>query len=101
MFANWVEIKTGDYTSTAYYTDDGVVRWKSNNRCVPEEYLKGFEPMMVKATRLAREIELEEFLAEYRAAYRGPSDEEKAEARAAMGAGVKMVNVITGDEWTT
>jgi hypothetical protein len=38
---------------------------------------------------------------DYASNYNGPSDEERYEARAAMGEGVEMVNVITGHKWRT
>ena len=49
-----------------------------------------------EATHAAREAEVEAELAEYRAKYKGPSDEELAEMRAAFGPGTTVVNVITG-----
>ncbi len=51
-----------------------------------------------EATKAARAAEVERELAEYRASYKGPSAEERAEMRAAFGHGTKVVNVITGDE---
>ena len=43
------------------------------------------------------------FMAEYRAMRRrvGRSAEEKGEARAAHGRGVRLVDVVTGESWTT
>ncbi len=51
-----------------------------------------------EATKAARAAEVERELAEYRASYKGPSAEERAEMRAAFGPGTKVVNVITGEE---
>ena len=93
----------GSDTSEAYTEDGGRTwRWASNDRCCPldacEEYGIPVDPVAQEA---AREREMDEFLAEYRANYTGPSDEERVEARAAMGPGVEMVNAITGHRWTT
>ena len=54
--------------------------------------------MDAEATKAARAAEVERELAEYRASYKGPSAEERAELRAAFGPGTKVVNVITGEE---
>lgn len=86
---------------------DGVVRWKSNGRVPPEDILAVWHhlglPFDYEASVRIRDKEEREFLEEYRRVNKGrkPSAEERAEARAAMGPGVKMVNVITGDEWVT
>jgi hypothetical protein len=53
------------------------------------------------ATRAAYAAAITEVFAAYRAAYRGPSAEQRAEARAAHGAGVVLVDVISGHRWTT
>lgn len=50
----------------------------------------------VEATRAARDKEVEESIAEYRRNYKGPSEEELAEMRAAFGPGEVVVNVLTG-----
>lgn len=58
-----------------------------------------------KAQQDARDKHTEEFLAEYRQrqANRTPEQirESRMEARAAMGPGVRMVNIFTGEKWTT
>jgi hypothetical protein len=86
---------------------DGVVRWNSNERVPPQDILdlwlhceKPFDPVR---TKQAREQEVAALLAQYRAdrAGRSPSSEERAAARAAHGAGVALVNVITGTTFTT
>lgn len=78
------------------------VRWKSNDRVPFDDMLEGFQALgwITHQERMnsirARKIDTEKFLAEYRKNYRGPSEEERAEARAALGAGTKITNVITG-----
>lgn len=89
----------------AYTVTDGVIRWDSNNAVPPQEFLDLFAHVGVEfdmaASQAARDADMDEFLAAYRRNYRGPSDEERAEARAAMGEGAEMVNVITGHRWRT
>lgn len=82
----------------------GVIRWNSNDRVPPADCVALAEHVLavdLSASAAAREADLQDFLAAYRAAYTGPSAEERAEARAAMGPGVEMVNAITGHTWRT
>lgn len=102
-----VEFTNGE----GYYVENGVIRWANNDRVPPKDITDFFawlyetegvgEWFDKAATDKARDEDTRAFLAEYRANYQGPSAEEKLEARAAMGAGVEMVNVVTGDKWTT
>jgi hypothetical protein len=59
----------------------------------------------VTRTAVARDIHTKAFLEEYRVAQLNRSAEqireERFEARAAMGPGVEMVNIITGEKYTT
>ena len=59
----------------------------------------------VQATAQARDVYVEQSLKEYVQAQRNRTAEqiaeERFEARAAMGAGVEMVNIITGERYTT
>ena len=59
----------------------------------------------VEATAIARERYVQRTLAEYAEAQRNRTAEEiaeqRAEARAAMGPGVDMVNIFTGEKYTT
>ena len=59
----------------------------------------------VEATAIARDRYTQRTLAEYAEAQRSRTAEEiaeqRAEARAAMGAGVEMVNIFTGETYTT
>lgn len=54
----------------------------------------------IEATTEARDIEVSEFLAEYRRNYTGPSAEEIAEAKASFEPGTKVVNILTGTSYT-
>ena len=86
--------------------EDGVVRWVPSGNVPPQEILDlwefvGFDFDM-EATQAAHSADLDAFIAEYREARKdGPSDEERAMARAAHGAGVELVDVISGHRWTT
>lgn len=86
-----------------YRDQDGILRWKSNDQVPPEDCLEemGIADEDLTRCRAARDQEIAEFLAEYRRNYRGPSEEQLAEARAAHGPGVTLVNVITGHTYTT
>ena len=59
----------------------------------------------VVRTAVARDIHTTAFLAEYRIAQLNRTAEqireERFEARAAMGPGVEMVNIVTGEKYTT
>lgn len=94
-----------DFDTQATVDAAGVVRWNSNNQVPPEDVLELWahvgKPFNLEASKAARSADLDRFLAEYRARYKGPSPEERAEARAAFGPGVELVNVITGHRWRT
>lgn len=86
---------------------DGVLRWNSNSAVPPEDCVAlalwcGMK-VDVWACNLARQRELDEFLAEYRKIELSPEEraEHRAEARAAFGPGVAVVNVISGQRWRT
>lgn len=84
---------------------NGIMRWNSNDSVPPQDIVDlaahlGF-PVNAGACREVRDYEMEETLREYRKNYTGPSDEERAEARAAHGSGVELVNMLTGHTWTT
>ena len=59
----------------------------------------------VEATRIARDKYVQRTLAEYAEAQQNRTAEQiaeqRAEARAAMGPGVEMVNILTGETYTT
>ena len=85
---------------------DGVMTWNSNGNVPPVECVAlaahlGM-PVDIAKCNAARTAQQEAFFASYRKRNRkGPSAEARAEARAAHGAGVKLVDVITGRTWTT
>lgn len=93
-----------DHTREFYETEatitDGVMRWKSNGRVPPHEYvmdafMKGL-PVRALKCDAERDRETREFLAAYRANPPQLSAEDLAEARAAFGVGAKVVDIITG-----
>lgn len=83
-----------------------VVRWNSNNQVPFDDMLQEFQTaglidgLIVANSNDARAQETRKFLENYRANYRGPSEEEMFEARAAFGAGAEVVNVFTGHTYT-
>ena len=90
---------------------DGAVRWSSNGRCLPADCVRDLVDANLITVETAerttdmREIETLEFIQEYRAAQANRTPEQIAEermmARGAMGGGVDMVNIITGERYTT
>jgi hypothetical protein len=84
----------------------GIIRWNSNDSVVPADCaaLAVHIGLMVNTAACdeARSLDQQAFFASYRKARaNGPSAEERMEARAAMGAGVEMVDIITGHKWRT
>ncbi len=95
---------------TAYHMetvidDDGAVSWLSNGRVPPADIIDFWAwlglPVNVAACHAKRDAEIARFLDEYRANATPPTTEQKAEARAAFGSGIRVVNVITGKSFTT
>lgn len=82
------------------------VRWNSNDRVPFDDMLECFQALgWITAQErensvAARDADTAAFLEEYRKNYKGPSEEERAEARAAFGAGTTVVNAITGHRYT-
>jgi len=97
-------LETGDAV-----IDRGVIRWTSNNRVPPQDVVKFLEwfgePIDIAACDAAREEDIGDFLAKYRKAQASRTADEiaeqRAEARAAVGSGVTMVNIFTGEKYTT
>jgi hypothetical protein len=85
-----------------FFGADGVVRWTSNNRVMPKDCREILSHTAYRdffseeASRAAEDAETAAFLESYRKNYTGPSEEEKAEMRAAFGTGSTVVDVITG-----
>ena len=85
-----------------FFGADGVVRWTSNNSVMPNDcreilsHTAHRDLFSEEASRAAEDAETAAFLESYRKNYTGPSEEEKAEMRAAFGTGSTVVDVITG-----
>ena len=86
-----------------FFGADGVVRWKSNNRVMPNDCREILSHTVYRdlfsedAGRAAEEAETAAFLESYRKNTKGPSEEEKAEMGAAFGTGTTVCNIITGE----
>ena len=86
-----------------FFGADGVVRWTSNNRVMPKDCREILSHTVYRdlfsedASRVAEEDETAAFLESYRKNYKGPSEEEKAEMRAAFGTGTTVCDIITGE----
>ena len=86
-----------------FFGADGVVRWTSNNRVMPKDCREilshtAYRDLFSEETsRAAEDAETAAFLESYRKNYTGPSEEEKAEMRAAFGTGTTVCDIITGE----
>lgn len=86
---------------------DGIVRWKSNKSIPPVDILQIWafceKPFDYSASEIQRQVEVRDFLEQYRAqeAQNPVSEEQIAMARGAHGSGVTLVNAITGRKFTT
>jgi hypothetical protein len=95
FYLDWTNDKTGP-----------VARWHSNNKIPFADMLQnfvdaGWMDAQIQSNSLAQcKIEDRAVIESYRANYRGPSTEEMLEARAAFGAGARVVNVLTGTSYT-
>ena len=80
---------------------NGAAFWNSNGNYLPADCAEILShtdfPFSLEETAKAREAQTAAFLEDYRRNYSGPSEEEKAEMRAAFGTGSTVVNVITGE----
>ena len=81
--------------------EDGAAKWISSGNYLPADVVEkltfaGADFFSAEATAAKREAQTAAFLDSYRRNYKGPSEEEKAEMRAAFGEGATVVNVITG-----
>lgn len=89
-----------DANKNAIVEDDGAIKWKSNGAYIPDDFCEKLEYAGYKfsreATAIKRAAQVHRELAQYKANYTGPSDEEVAEMRAAFGEGETIVDVITG-----
>ena len=81
--------------------EDGAAKWISSGNYLPADVVEkltfaGADFFSAEATAAKREAQTAAFLDSYRRNYKGPSEEEKAEMRAAFGEGATVVTVITG-----
>jgi len=94
------------YVDETNSTSGPVVRWNSNDRIpfgdmLSEFATAGWISMQTVENSLAqRRIEDRRAIEAYRKNYRGPSQEEQFEMRAAFGSGARVVNVLTGRRYT-
>lgn len=80
---------------------NGGAFWNSNGNYLPADCAEILShtdfPFSLEETNRARKAQNEAFLENYRRNYKGPSEEERAEMRAAFGTGATVVNVISGE----
>ena len=85
----------------AIVESDGGIRWRTSGNYILDDFCEVLEyagyGFSREATKVARDRQLAAFAEEYRRNYKGPSEEELAEMRAAFGCGEKVVNILTGD----
>ena len=79
----------------------GGAFWNSNGNYLPADCAEILSytdfPFSLEETARAREAQTAAFLENYRKNYTGPSEEEKAEMRAAFGTGATVVDIISGE----
>ena len=81
---------------------EGAAFWNSNGNYIPSDCAEILSytdfPFSVEATAKAREAQTAMQLEAYRKSYKGPSEEEKAEMRAAFGTDTTVMDIITGEK---
>ena len=86
-----------------FFGADGVVRWTSNNRVMPKDCREVLSHTAYRdlfseeASKAAEDAETAAFLENYRKNYTEPSEEEKAEMRAAFGTCTTVVDIFSGE----
>ena len=96
-----------DYVEEAKVKADvdsnGAIRWKSNGNYLMDDYCEVLEyagyPFSREATQIARDAQVAEQLADYKANPPMMTDENIAEMRAAFGGGTIVRDVITGKKY--
>jgi hypothetical protein len=94
------------------YFVDGVAYFAKNNAVIPPSTLRDHYVEVPEGQQAARDAEVDRTIADYKKArqqfrqqnpleYAEEQREVRAMARAAHGPGVEMVNVITGERYTT
>lgn len=83
-------------------TISGAAFWNRSGNFLPADCAEILShtdfPFSLEATAKAREEQTTRQLEAYRKNYKGPSEEEKAEMRAAFGTSTTVVDIITGDK---
>lgn len=79
------------------YRQGNHLRWESNDSVVPLDTFERAYAEIPEEQEWARDKQTEETLRNYRENHSGYSDQQKAEMRAAFGAGTTVQNVITGE----
>ena len=99
--------RTAEKFDTDTTITNGVVRWNTNDRVPPADILEFWahlgKEFDLEKSEQARKEETNAFLNEYRKQQEGQevSAEQRAEARAAFGPGVVVVDAISGRKFTT
>jgi hypothetical protein len=87
--------------------EHGITRWTRNGQIPSDGILErlSLTKEEMKAHDAARDIDLDAYAADYelRQSQRTPEEiaEQRAEARAAHGPGVELVNIFTGEHYIT
>ena len=92
-----------DKFKTDTYERRGALHWKSNNAVVPLHCFRDAYCSTPAGQDTAYERELEAFIRDYSAQNKNrvPSPEEQFEMKAAFGPGATVVDVITGQKFST
>lgn len=80
---------------------DGAGKWKSNGSYLMDDIADIManvlgQPINIEATKIKRDRQVAEMIAQYRKNWQPPSDEALAEMRAEFGAGEVVVDVLSG-----
>ncbi len=93
------EVKT-----EATVDEDGAIKWNSNGHYLPADCCEKLAwaryEFSQHATQIKRDAQESEFIAQYKANAKPPSEEELAEMRSVWGPGTTVVDVISGKEIT-
>ena len=96
-----VERYVAQANEDATVDEDGAISWKCNGNYLMDDFCEIVEYARYNFSRLAtaqkRDKQNDEFIAEYRKNYNGPTEEELYEMRAAFGEGATVVNILTGE----
>lgn len=84
--------------------EDGAIKWNLSQNYLPADCCEklawaGYE-FCPYATQIKRDAQESEFIAQYKANAKPPSEEELAEMRSVWGPGATVVDVISGEEIT-